>query len=107
MKTIAIYPGTFDPITKGHLDIIRRASNIVDTLIVAVAKDTGKNPIFTQKERTELVEGDVKDLEKIINTFGKIIGIKELIIIMIVSIIFGLIIELILYIIDKVQIKKN
>lgn len=62
VKIIAIYPGTFDPITRGHLDIIRRASNIVDTLIVAVAKDTGKNPIFTQKERTELVEEDVKEL---------------------------------------------
>ena len=62
MKTIAIYPGTFDPITNGHLDIITRASKIVDTLIVAIAYDTGKNPIFTQKERTELVGYEVKDL---------------------------------------------
>lgn len=62
MKTIALYPGTFDPMTKGHLDIVRRASNIVDTLIVAVAKDTGKNPIFTQKERAELAEEDIREL---------------------------------------------
>ncbi len=62
MKTTAVYPGTFDPMTKGHLDIVRRASNIVDTLIVAVAKDTGKNPIFTQKERAELAEEDIKEL---------------------------------------------
>ncbi len=66
MKTIAIYPGTFDPITKGHLDIVKRASKIVGTLIVAVAQDTGKNPIFTQKERVELVESDINHL-KLIN----------------------------------------
>ena len=62
MKTTAVYPGTFDPITKGHLDIINRASKIVDVLIVAVAKDAGKNPIFTQKERVELVKNDIKEL---------------------------------------------
>ena len=43
----AIYPGTFDPITFGHIDIIKRALKIVDRLVIAVAKDTAKNPIFT------------------------------------------------------------
>lgn len=62
MKTIAIYPGTFDPMTNGHLDIVKRASKVVDILIVAVAKDIGKNPIFTQKERTELATEDIKEL---------------------------------------------
>ena len=59
---IAIYPGTFDPITFGHLDIIRRASEIVDHLVIAVAKDTAKNPLFTLDERVDLVKNVVKDL---------------------------------------------
>lgn len=59
---IAIYPGTFDPITFGHLDIIKRASEIVDHLIIAVAKDTAKNPLFTMSERVELVKNEVANL---------------------------------------------
>lgn len=65
MSKIAIYPGTFDPITKGHLDIIKRASFLCEKLIVAVAQDTGKNPIFTQEERTELVAYDVRNFENV------------------------------------------
>lgn len=59
---IAIYPGTFDPITFGHLDIIKRAGEIVDHLVIAVAKDTAKNPLFTLEERVELVKNEVKNL---------------------------------------------
>ena len=55
MAKIAIYPGTFDPITLGHLDIIKRASNLFDHLIVAVAKDSAKNPLFNLDERINLV----------------------------------------------------
>jgi pantetheine-phosphate adenylyltransferase len=51
----AIYPGTFDPITFGHLDIIERAVKVFDSLIVAVAEDTGKSPYFTSVERAGLV----------------------------------------------------
>ena len=58
--TIAVYPGTFDPITKGHIDIIVRASKFVDKLIVSPAKDTLKNPIFSQEERVELIEHEIK-----------------------------------------------
>ena len=47
---IAIYPGTFDPITFGHLDIIRRASELFDHLIIAAAKDNYKNPLFSLEE---------------------------------------------------------
>ncbi|MEI6145757.1 MAG: pantetheine-phosphate adenylyltransferase [Methylococcales bacterium] len=54
MNIIAIYPGTFDPITNGHLDIISRASKLYDEVIVAVAVNRGKTPLFTLDERVEL-----------------------------------------------------
>jgi pantetheine-phosphate adenylyltransferase len=56
---IAIYPGTFDPITFGHFDIISRALKIADHLIVAVAKDTAKNPLFSVEERVLLVKQEI------------------------------------------------
>jgi pantetheine-phosphate adenylyltransferase len=52
---IAIYPGTFDPITFGHIDIIKRALEIFDHLIIAAAKDNYKNPLFTLDERVKLI----------------------------------------------------
>ncbi len=61
-KRIAVYPGTFDPITLGHLDIIKRAAKIVDKLIIAVARDTAKTPIFSLEERVKMVEADVAHL---------------------------------------------
>ena len=63
---IAIYPGSFDPITSGHLNIIRRASSIFDKLIVCVMVNAGKNPMFTQEERVELIRrvtGDLPNVE--------------------------------------------
>jgi pantetheine-phosphate adenylyltransferase len=56
---VGIYPGTFDPITNGHLDIIRRAAKIVDRLIVGVARNDGKGPLFTTDERVEIVRSDI------------------------------------------------
>ena len=60
MTRRAIYPGTFDPITKGHLDIIHRAAGIVDELIVAVAVSAGKGPKFSVEKRMALIETDIK-----------------------------------------------
>jgi len=57
-----IYPGTFDPIHKGHLDIIRRGSLIVDRLIVAVAINAGKDPMFSLDQRTRMVQSDIDSL---------------------------------------------
>ncbi len=60
--SVALYPGTFDPITLGHMDIIRRAVGLADKLIVAVAKDSSKTPCFSLEERTELVKEEIKSL---------------------------------------------
>lgn len=57
-----IYPGTFDPITAGHMDIITRALRVVDELVIGVAEDTGKEPIFSLDERAKLVQADVEHL---------------------------------------------
>ena len=60
MKRIALYPGTFDPVTNGHLDIIYRASSLCDLLIVGVAVNTGKSTLFNVEERKELLEDTLK-----------------------------------------------
>ena len=62
MSRTAIYPGTFDPITVGHMDIIKRALNVVDRLIVGVAMDTGKEPAFELEMRGKLVKEDIQSL---------------------------------------------
>ena len=59
-----IYPGTFDPITVGHMDIIRRGLRVVDKLIIGVAADTGKEPAFPLAFRGKLVKEDIKSLGK-------------------------------------------
>ena len=56
MKRIALYPGTFDPVTNGHLDIIYRASSLCDVLIIGVAENIGKNPFFEISERKSLIQ---------------------------------------------------
>ena len=62
MKKVAIYPGTFDPITFGHLDIIKRAAQIFDHIIIAPAIDNAKNPLFSIDERVELTRSEVEKL---------------------------------------------
>ena len=62
-ERIGIYPGTFDPITKGHLHIIKRASKLVDKLIISVAENPRKNPMFSHQERIDLVKSDTQNLD--------------------------------------------
>ena len=59
---IGIYPGTFDPLTYGHLDIIRRSLKIVDNLIIGIADNDNKKPLFSLDERKEIIQNDLKDL---------------------------------------------
>ena len=62
---IAIYPGSFDPVTSGHLNIIRRAAKIFDRLIVCVMVNAGKNPMFTQQERVDLIRRVTSDIPNV------------------------------------------
>ena len=62
---IAIYPDSFDPVTSGHLNIIRRAANIFDKLIVCVMVNSGKNPMFTLEERVELIRRVTEDIPNV------------------------------------------
>ena len=62
---IAVYPGSFDPITSGHLNIIRRAAKIFDHLIVCVMVNSSKKPLFTQDERVSMIKSVVSDLPNV------------------------------------------
>lgn len=62
---IAIYPGSFDPITKGHLDILKNASEIFDKVIIAVAKNGAKKGFLTVDERVKLIEESVKEMDNV------------------------------------------
>lgn len=62
---IAIYPGSFDPVTIGHLNIIQRAANIFDKLIVCVMVNAGKNPVFTLEERVDLIRRVTKNIPNV------------------------------------------
>ena len=65
MNSKAVYPGTFDPITLGHEDLIRRASRLFDTLIVAIADSGAKRPFFTRDERVEMAREALKNLKNV------------------------------------------
>ncbi len=65
MKKIAVYPGSFDPVTNGHIDLIKRALGIVDELVVAVVENPEKKPLFSVEERKKMLEEVTKDLENV------------------------------------------
>jgi len=71
----AIYPGTFDPITNGHVDIITRASSMFDEIIVAVANNPKKNPMFSVEQRIEMAKKPIHSLENV-----KVIGFSSLLV---------------------------
>ncbi len=65
---LAIYPGTFDPVTYGHLDVLDRASRIFDRVVVAVARNEGKGPLFSEEERLGLIRENLGDREGVTAT---------------------------------------
>jgi pantetheine-phosphate adenylyltransferase len=62
---VAIYPGSFDPLTNGHLDVVQRATKLFDRVIVAVAKSDSKQPLFTLEERVEMVAAAIQHLSNV------------------------------------------
>lgn len=71
----AIYPGTFDPITVGHMDIVRRACNIFDEIILAVAESKSKKPMFSHSERIAFAEAATRDFPKV-----RVVGFESLLV---------------------------
>jgi pantetheine-phosphate adenylyltransferase len=70
MQKIAIYPGSFDPVTNGHLDIVERGLKLFDKIIVAILTNPGKKSLFSLKERREMLEESMKDFSNVeIDTF--------------------------------------
>jgi len=62
---IAIYPGTFDPITNGHLDIIERAIKLFDSVVITIARNSTKNPLFSDEERLDMIREAVKGMKQV------------------------------------------
>ncbi|KZN51431.1 pantetheine-phosphate adenylyltransferase [Pseudoalteromonas luteoviolacea] len=75
MKVIALYPGTFDPLTNGHSDLIKRAAKMFDTVVLAIAHNPTKKPCFTLEERVELAEQILTDIPNV-----KVIGFTGLLV---------------------------
>ncbi|HHV72577.1 MAG TPA: pantetheine-phosphate adenylyltransferase [Clostridia bacterium] len=76
---IAVYPGSFDPVTNGHVDIIRRASTIFDEVIVTIAYNQNKKPLFTVDERVELLKAITADIPnvKVMSYSGLLVNLVE------------------------------
>jgi pantetheine-phosphate adenylyltransferase len=70
MERVGVYPGTFDPITLGHMDIIRRGAKLVDRLIIGVTTNPSKNPMFADEERLAMVQREVSGLSGNIEVVG-------------------------------------
>ncbi len=75
---IGVYPGTFDPVTLGHLDIIERAMKVVDHLVIAVADSPDKGPLFNIKKRVELMKTDVANNRKLKGKSIEVVAFEEL-----------------------------
>ena len=65
MDTRAVYPGSFDPVTNGHIDLIQRSAALFDKVIVAILRNAEKTPLFTVEERVEMLEESVRDLKNV------------------------------------------
>jgi len=75
---IGVYPGTFDPVTLGHLDVIERALKVVDHLVIAIADNETKGPLFSVAERKALLETDMKNNKKMVGKSYEVVSFSKL-----------------------------
>ena len=68
MEKIAVYPGSFDPVTKGHIDLVERSAALFDKVVVAILRNSGKTPLFSVDERREMLESATKDSDNVVVT---------------------------------------
>jgi pantetheine-phosphate adenylyltransferase len=80
MQRIGVYPGTFDPITNGHLDIISRAARMLDRLVIGVARNIGKGPLFPLEDRVALVRDECATIGHATNTTIEVVSFSGLLI---------------------------
>ncbi|HQS83474.1 MAG: pantetheine-phosphate adenylyltransferase [Alphaproteobacteria bacterium 16-39-46] len=71
-KRIGVFPGTFDPITKGHIDIIRRGTHFLDHLIIGISENPGKSPLFSPQQRLEMTLQEIKETLPLFNPGCKV-----------------------------------
>jgi pantetheine-phosphate adenylyltransferase len=79
-QRIGLYPGTFDPVTNGHVDIIGRAARLMDKLVIGVSISTGKGPLFSLEERVELVQAETKEIAERNGTVIEVVSFEGLLI---------------------------
>lgn len=79
-QRIGLYPGTFDPVTNGHVDIIGRAARLMDKLVIGVSISTGKGPLFSLEERVELVQAETREIAKRNGTIIEVVSFEGLLI---------------------------
>ncbi len=79
-RRVGLYPGTFDPVTLGHIDIIKRATSLVDHLAIGVAINRDKAPLFTLEERIEMVEAEIADMGDLNGTTFEILPFENLLV---------------------------
>lgn len=77
-QRVGVYPGTFDPITNGHMDIIKRGLGLVDKLVIGVATNPSKNPLFTLSERVDIVKRETAPLGELSGTVIEVVQFDEL-----------------------------
>ena len=71
VERIGVYPGTFDPITSGHMEVVRRSLRLVDKLVIGPAINIGKGPLFSLEERIDIIKDDIEDFPRPIGSASR------------------------------------